>query len=160
MGNRQILVFAITFWLALLPLPFDTHAKEKRPPSSADSFWDAETEFLKAEKKYYCEGMVYINNGGHPNKKWCQHYANQGHSAALNCLGLLTETQENNPPLAFYYYNFSAQKGYVPAMINLSKVFEKGFGVSKNLPRAFYWYAQAAQKKNPEAMMHLGRFHF
>jgi TPR repeat protein len=50
----------------------------------------------------------------------------------------------------------SAEKGCVPAMMNLGYLFESGKYVRRNYNEAFHWFSQAAELGNAEAQLQLG----
>lgn len=50
----------------------------------------------------------------------------------------------------------SAEKGYVPAMLNLGSIFEGGQFVRRNYNEAFHWFSQAAELGDPEAQHQVG----
>mgnify|MGYP001601892600 CR=1 FL=1 len=50
----------------------------------------------------------------------------------------------------------SAEKGCVPAMLNLGYLFENGKYARRNYNEAFHWFSRAADMKNAEAQLQLG----
>lgn len=50
----------------------------------------------------------------------------------------------------------SAEAGYIPAMMNLSYLFESGKYTRKNYNEAFYWFSRAAETGAAEAQLQLG----
>lgn len=58
---------------------------------------------------------------------------------------------------AVKWYRLAADQAYVSAMYHLGRMYENGFGVTKDLEEAARWYSLAAEQGNPDAQTALER---
>jgi|GEM_PF-4346485 len=63
---------------------------------------------------------------------------------------------QRSPAQALEYCQRSALEGYVPAMLELGNMYERGFLVTQNAENAYQWYQEAANNKSDTAYLVLG----
>ena len=82
-----------------------------------------------------------------------------GNNAARGLWGIVLLVQhrsQDEAALGLRLLRTSAEKGYVPAMLQLGSLFETGKYVHRDYNETFHWYREAADKGNAEAQLHLG----
>ena len=103
--------------------------------------------------------------------EWYNEKANQGHSNAMNNLGVLyfeghIERINGTPNYdkAAKWYQLAADEGHEIAMINLGALYHNGYiGIQNGKPnygKAIDWFHIAADKGQPDAMYNLGIMYF
>ena len=90
----------------------------------------------------------------------CEKAAELGSATSLNMLGFKFYSKglvvEQNLTKATDYYEKAANKGYEPAMVNLSNSYLNGEGVFKDPRKAFFWCEKAADLGFSIALNNLG----
>jgi TPR repeat protein len=83
----------------------------------------------------------------------------RGNSTAQGLWGFVILVQSRSPEAAnagLALLRSSAEKGWVPAMLQLGSLFGNGTYVNKDYQEAFHWFGLAADRDNPEALLELG----
>jgi uncharacterized protein len=110
-------------------------------------------------------GCVAAQLGGSSQgKAVCDHQAivelaRSGHAFAENQLGMesaLVVSPTKTIREARKWFERAAQKGYVPAQVNLAVLYLNGWGVERNYGTALYWLKAAADQGNARAHTNLG----
>lgn len=66
-----------------------------------------------------------------------------------------------NPQQALAWFRKAADQGYVPAQVEIGKMYEQGNGISQNYHRAMEWFQLAARlSNNKEAHFHIAEGYF
>ena len=60
--------------------------------------------------------------------------------------------------MAFFWYQRSANQGYVEAMFSLASCYERGYGVEQDSNKAGHWYQKAAKKGHTGAQSALENY--
>jgi uncharacterized protein len=88
----------------------------------------------------------------------CQE-SDHGNNTAQGLWGFVLVVQSRSPEAAnagLALLRSSAEKGWVPAMLQLGSLFENGTYINKDYQEAFHWFGLAADHDNPEALLELG----
>jgi TPR repeat protein len=83
----------------------------------------------------------------------------RGNNAAKGLWGIALVAQkgsQKDTEAGLQLLRESAEKGYVPAMLNLGYLYERGEYVTTNYDEAFHWFTLAAEKGNSEGELQLG----
>ena len=83
----------------------------------------------------------------------------QGNNAARGLWGIVVVRASNSPDgveAGLQLLRDSADKGYVPAMVQLALLYEGGKYVRLNYTEAFHWFGLAAERNNSYALLELG----
>lgn len=67
---------------------------------------------------------------------------------------------KKNPEMARQLYEISANKGYIPAIINLALMHDLGEGIPVNKKIAFKWYMKAATRNHTNAQFNIGNMYY
>jgi TPR repeat protein len=106
-------------------------------------------------QKYFEKGDLNFQEATNLLCKEAQH----GNNAAQGLWGFVMLTRSGSPEEAkagLRLLQDSADKGYVPAMLQLGLLSEGGKYVPKDYTQALYWFSKAAEKGNSEAELQIG----
>jgi hypothetical protein len=82
--------------------------------------------------------------------------ARRGHPKAYYYLGMHFAENKKTENIAFKCYEESANRGFIPAFLELGKAYQLGAGTPKNPDEAFKWFEKAAKENDPEGIFRLG----
>ncbi len=113
-------------------------------------YWLDKLKQTKSPEANYYVGKYYLSFNSRDVKfsaiKWLTMASQQGHTAATYELGILHQSSDLNAlndKKAFNEISSAAQKGYVPAQVQLSHMFQKGIGTSINNQLANEWLSKS-----------------
>jgi len=78
-----------------------------------------------------------------------------GHNALGNAY-LFGDGVPRDPSKASEYFRLAAAGGYVPAMMNLAQMHDRGVGMPQGFSESFRWYRKAAEAGDAEALFNVG----
>lgn len=108
-------------------------------------------------------GLIYINGLGVEKDitkavQYLEQASNKNITRATDYLGW-TYMNKQNYSRAYALYKRAADAGYSGALNHLGYLYEKGYGVDKDLTKAFKYYMLAARKGNKYGLYNVGRMY-
>ena len=87
----------------------------------------------------------------------------QGSPFGRNALGnayLFGDGAPRDPGKASEHFRLAASMGYVPAMMNLAQMHDRGVGMPQDFSESFRWYCKAAAAGDQEALFNVGAAYY